>query len=255
MQKSADPNSKYYFEKVANPLKGEELSRALGEGTKVSIWCQGEDEKKVEQFETLSFDAENLTVVLKSTGGLLSSLTGSPHKDKDVLFKCPFAGGKIHFFTHGFLSYNLDDDIYQFQFKHDVFKSQQRANYRLKASDYIRVKIRLEPEGAVFKALDISAGGTSFKIPADEKDRFEKEAIFQGGTLYFNEKEFQIPTCKVAGTWEIPTAEDEESLMGIGVAFVDLPKIIEEDLFKHINGEARMEEIKKNLKAKKKSQS
>ena len=50
--------------------------------------------------------------------------------------------------------------------------------------------------------MDISAGGTSFVVPKDMKERFEKNKEFADCTLRLVNINYPIPKVKIAGTWE-----------------------------------------------------
>lgn len=246
-----DPNRKHYFSIV----KEGELARFVADlkkhGEEIILWCQGA-EKKAESFTLKSIEGNDKAPILKLTqkGGLLSKLTGSSLIDKEVLAKITL--GKYTFFTTSFLSYDPNSSVYTAVLEETIYKSQQRSNYRLAVSEFIKVQFKMNER--IFDCNDISAGGTSFTLGEEEKELFQKDQQFVSCELLFNKKKFNIPKAKIAGTFPNKDQNGKE-LPGIkvGVAFVSIPDQTEEDLTIHINSEARAEEIQKRFRKKKKA--
>lgn len=239
-----DPNKKFYFEQV----QFDELSRILAGSTKVemkmAVWSKGEEPEQAEEFELTAFEPSSRKMTLEFDGGFLSKLTGSTHANREVLVKIP--DGKIHYFTGGFLHYDKIEKTYQLEIKEDVYCSKQRSNYRLMANHFNTIQFKINE--TVFNGLDVSAGGTSIMISVDQKDIFAKDKIFTGCTLRFNRVNFDIPKARIAGAWEQKDKNgDLLPEIKIGIAFEGLSSGTEEALFKHINSEARMEEVRKRF--------
>ena len=248
----ANSNQKYYFSTAEEDERKSFFEKAASEELIVEIWQKGQEKDEVEEFDIASFDADNVTLKLKLKTGLLGKLTGSKNKDKDILLKISFHS--IYIFTSSSLKYDKESELYSLVVDKEIYKSQQRSNYRLNANRFVKIQFKIDNE--VFSALDISAGGTSFTIPAEMKDRFTKEEIHEGAVVRLANMNYTIPQAKIAGTWEHAFKDEKGNIIEgykVGVAFVDLPKKIEEDLFLSINTEARGEELRKKTLEKKKS--
>lgn len=239
-----DPNKKYYFD----PIHYEELGRLLvgraNDGLLITIWCKGEESDQAEEFKLESFDYEKKRGAVEFQAGFLSKLTGSTHGNKDVLLKIP--DGKVYYFTTGHLHYDKIDKAYEIELKGDIFCSRQRQNYRLMANKFNSIQFKIDEQ--VRDGLDVSAGGTSIMISTSEKENFPKDKIFENCVLRFNKVNFDIPKARIAGAWEQKNGQGEVlDKIKIGIAFEALTAGTEEALFKHINSEARMEEIRKRF--------
>lgn len=247
MTNQKDPNKKHYFDLVSKDEQVKSFTSLSASEIEVTVWCKGESEEKAENFEIMTYNPDNGIFILESKGGFLTKLTGSPHANKEILVKIPC--GKVHYFTNTFLHYDKITKEYSFKIENDVYISRQRTNYRLMANQYNQIQFKIDEE--VFDALDISAGGTSFIIADTQKERFAKGKVFDDCTLRFNRVNFNIKHARIAGAWEQKTSGgDLLPEIKLGVAFEDLPPDVEEALFKHINSEARLEEVRKKMAAK-----
>lgn len=247
MTNQKDPNKKHYFDLVSKEEQVSSFTSISESEVEVTVWCKGEPEEKAENFEVMTYTPENGIFVLESKGGFLAKLAGSPHANKEILVKIPC--GKVHYFTNTFLHLDKITKQYTFKVENDVYISRQRTNYRLMANQYNTIQFKIDEE--VFDALDISAGGTSFIISSSHQERFAKGKVFSDCVLRFNRMNFDIKNARIAGAWEQKTAGgDVLPEIKLGVAFEDIPPDVEEALFKHINGEARMEEVRKKIAAK-----
>jgi len=224
------------------------MADAVSSTVSAFLWKKGQSEKDLEEFEIVGFDKDSKTLSMKSTAGFLSKLTGSKLTGEEVFFRVTMS--KLQFFSYSNLDYDKEAGLYTMIVKNDFYKSQQRTNYRIMSSPHIKIQLKIED--TVFDCLDLSAGGTSFMIQDTEQEHFAKEKVFKDCMLRFNREKINIPSIKIMGQWEQLDTEDQPTgEIKLGIAFFDLPKDIEENLFKEINGEARAEEIRKNLKAKK----
>lgn len=245
----SDDNKKYYFSQIQSEEIKSFLTRAAKEGLSASIWQKGQAKDEIEEFIVRSFDPDSMLIKLEFSGSILAKLAGPKNKDKEILIKISF--GPLYIFSHAKLEYKKEDESYFVVINKDTFKSQQRSNYRLNANRYIKIQFKID--GEVFNALDISAGGTSFIVPKEMTERFGKHKEFKDCTLRLVNTNYTIPDAKVAGAWEHEYKDAHGNIlegMKIGIAFVDLPKKTEEDLFLSINTEARGEEIRKKTQAK-----
>lgn len=247
MTKQKDPNKKHYFDKVSKEEQVGAFETMNKAGVEVTVWCKGENEDQAENFEILTYDKDNGLFKLESKGGFLQKLTGSPHANKDILVKIPF--NKVHYFTSTHLYYDKITKEYSFKLEETVYISRQRSNYRLMANQYNKIQFKIDD--AVFDALDISAGGTSIVVPEEQKDQYPKGQIFEDCTLRFNRENFNIKNARIAGAWERKNKDgDLLPEVKLGIAFENLPADVEEALFKHINSEARLEEVRKKMAQK-----
>ncbi len=240
-----DANKKFYFSEIPKDERLSFLKRAVTDGLSVEIWCKGQDKDKVERFKVKSLNEENLELTLDHDASIIAKLAGSKHKEKEVLIKITFKS--VILFSSSYLAFNASEDLYKMKVDRPVYKSQQRSNYRLHANAFIPIQIKIEED--VFDCNDISAGGTSFNCPADFVEKFKKEAIFADATVRLASKRFQVPQVKIVASW--PIDNNEETPIGIGVAFQNMDKDIEEDLVLSINSEARGEELRKQAAMKK----
>lgn len=240
----SDHNKKHYFILIGKEeLKSVALDHCDDKGL-VQLWRQGKSEDTVEDFEAVSFDETTPALMLKSTAKLLSLLKMSPLLDKEVFLKMTV--GKYHFFTYGMLKYDKEKKVYVLPLTNDIYRGQQRTNYRLMASAHIKIQFKIGEE--VYNCLDISAGGTSFVVPVDDAAKFVKDEIHPDCSLLFCGKRYNINKARIAGQWD---AESKEPKKKIGVAFVDLPPQVEEDLYRQVNSEARGEEVRKKMEERK----
>jgi len=247
-----DPNKRHYFTEVPGNEALEVLNKAISDKVEIKVWEEGKSEEEVETYLALEVDPKTLQTSLEHQGGLLSKLFTSKLVGKSVFIK--IGSGKFQFFSTAKLSQDKSTKQYVFNLSAPLFKTQQRSNYRLHASSQVRIQFRLS-EDILHDALDISAGGTSFIVPKEEQSTYTKGTDFKGCRLGLNSYKFDIPTATIVGQWpaDAPKGSDQE-LIKIGIAFNDLSKDAEEELFKVINSEARAEEMRKKLLERKQKQ-
>lgn len=242
-----DANKKHYFSLVDLDEVFEAFNTASNDKLNSYIWEQGKSESDVEEFQLQTID-DNRKLILNSTGGFLSKLSKSKLTDKEVFLKVNY--NRFQYFTYGILKYNQEDKNYFIHITKDVYKSQQRSNYRLSANVFVKIQFKIND--TVYDAHDISAGGTSFSVEEVDLVKYPEGEIFTNCLLRLNVDKFDIPQAKVAKVWPVKDTEDKPTgIFKVGIAFVDVPKGTEEELFKSINGEARAEEIRKKMKEKK----
>jgi hypothetical protein len=245
--KKKDANKKHYFSLVETVDVQSALASCAKETLPAYLWDQGQKESDLEEYEIAGFEGDK-KLILKSKGGFLSKLSKSKLTEKQIYIKFNF--DKFQYFTYGVLNYNSEDKTYFINIIRDVYRSQQRTNYRLNSNANVAIQFKVEEE--VYDAHDISAGGTSFSLPEEEKDKYEEGKIYKGCMLRLNRDKFEIPQAKVAKVWpDKDAAGNPNGIYKVGIAFIDVPKHIEEELFISINGEARAEEIRKNMRLKK----
>ncbi|WP_372656108.1 PilZ domain-containing protein [Halobacteriovorax sp.] len=242
-----DANKKHYFSLVDLDEVFEAFNTASKDKLNSYIWEQGKSESDVEEFQLETID-DNRKLILSSTGGFLSKLSKSKLTDKEVFLKVNY--NRFQYFTYGILKYNQEDKNYFIHITKDVYKSQQRSNYRLSANVFVKIQFKIND--TVYDAHDISAGGTSFSIDEVDLVKYPEGEIYTNCLLRLNVDKFEIPQAKVAKVWAVKdTEENPTGVYKVGIAFIDVPKGTEEELFKSINGEARAEEIRKKMKEKK----
>lgn len=242
-----DANRKHYFSVVpADELKAVALEHCEEHGL-VQLWKQGKSEETVEDFEAIEFNESEPALFLKDTAKLMSFLKMSSLLKQEVFLKMTV--GKYHYFSYGILGYDKDKKLYKLPLTNDIYRGQQRSNYRLMASSYIKIQFKIDE--TVYHCEDISAGGTSFIIDLESAKKFEKDDLFENCALLFCGKRYTIPKARVAGLWDV---ESKEPKRKIGLAFIDLPSAAEEDLYRQVNSEARGEEVRKKLAERKAKQ-
>ncbi len=247
MSDKKDPNKKHYFQ-TATP---EEFAESLlaqcnkEDAQPITIWEKGEPEEQAELYEAIDYLPNSKTIKLNPTGKLKTKITGSLKSGKQVLAKVQIKD-KVHYFTGGLFKFHQSDLTYSLEIQQDIFKSQQRGNFRLNASDVISIQFKIDEQ--VFEALDISVGGTSFMIDKSETERFAKGKIFKECTLRFDRKNYYIPEALIA--IHIPLTNEDGRPNGklkVGISFKDLPRKTEDELYIKISTEARGEEMKKKF--------
>lgn len=235
-----DPNKKHYFDQVSKEEISTLLPIFISQKIEINIWEQGKHED-VEFYKIIKGDAAKLQVFLENQGGFLSKLAGSSLLGKDIFIKIVI--GKYQYFTTSILEQD-NNKAYLLTFDSDMFKSQQRSNYRLMASKNIAIQFKLD--GEVFDGLDISAGGTSIEIPESQAERFIKDSEFKNCQLRLNSFKTEIALCKIAGSWPAKDSLGNPSgNIKLGIAFLNVSKPVEEKLFQEINSEARAQEMRK----------
>ncbi len=240
-----DANKKFYFDVLPDHDITSFFNKAAEENKSAEVWKKGQDKEKVENFKVMSFDEDTRALRLKfQTSGLLGALKSSRNIGNDVLFKIPF--DNIYLFTNTNLSYDPEQDQYHAVLDRDVYKSQQRSNYRLEATKFIRLQFKID--GIVYEANDISAGGASFTIDSSDIDKYPKNTVFRDCKVKITKFTYEIPEVRVASHSEFIHRDEfgnELVKTKVGVAFQNLPKKVEEELTITVNSEARGQEIKK----------
>ncbi len=245
-----DKNKKHYFSEVEPSELTEICGKIIEEEIEIKAWEQGKSDKEVETFIPKTYSADDRILEISLGGGLLSKLSSSKLLDKDIFIK--IGSDKFQFFSTSILEYNKDTKTYFIVLSRSLFKTQQRTNYRLQSSTYIRIQFRIDAD-TLKEGLDISAGGTSFIVPKEEASLYQKNHIFKDCKLGLNSEKFNIPSAKVAATWPAKNASDEPTgELNVGIAFEDLTPETEELLFRYINGEARADEMRKMMDKRKK---
>lgn len=243
-----DANKKHYFSMLSDRTKlGEIFSAMKKQEIEIVLWKQGQTPEEAEKFQVLDYQEQSKMFTIKGKSLLTKFIACALCKEETVLFKGTV--DKLQYFSSGKLEYDKATTNHQFQITGPVFVSQQRSNYRLQASKTVRIQFKIDNE--VFDGLDISAGGTSFIAKPEDKERFAKGKFFENCTLRVGRVDFTIPQVKVAGTWPVKDDEDNVTGLGLGIQFLNLPAQLDEDLCRHINSEARAEEIRKSLEEEK----
>lgn len=240
MTDKKDPNKKHYFQVASEEEFAESVLMLCTQekSPPLTVWEKGESEDQAELYEVVDYYPHPKIIKLKPTGKLVTKITGSTKAGKQVLLKIPIED-KINYFTAGRLKFHPEDLTYSVEISDVIYKSQARGNYRLSASDVIPIQFKIDDQ--VFDALDISVGGTSFLVEPDQAERFSKGKLFHECTLRFDRKNYYIPMAQIAA--HIPSG----AKLKIGIAFKELPRKTEDELYIKISTEARGEEMKKKF--------
>ena len=246
--KKKDANKKHYFS-IVEPIEvSSVLGNASSEEQSIYFWLEGQKEEQLEEFVLSGFNVDSKELVSKVKGGFLSKLGKSKLTNKEVYFKINY--NKFQYFSYSTLKYDSETKEYRLKAFNDFYRSQQRTNYRLNSGQFVTIQFKVREE--VFTAHDISAGGTSFTVAEEKVVDFPEGEIFKDCMLRLNRDKFTIPQAKIAKTWPDKDKDGEPNgNYKVGVAFIEVPKSTEEEMFKSINGEARAEEIRKKLLEKK----
>jgi hypothetical protein len=242
-----DPNQKHYFTTVHANEVDAIFRNIAAQNLEVHVCLKGQTEEGMEFFEAFDYKPGLKKLLVRRTGTILQKLAPSKLTNQIVLFKIP--AEKNHYFSTTKFIKDPDSKEYLITLSNEVFKSQQRTNYRLQIGPHISLQFKIDEQ--VFEGLDISAGGISIKIPVTEKERFAKDKIFENCVLRFNKKNYEIPKVTVAAIWEQKDRDgDVLPELRLGIKFLSIPKDVEESLVQHVNSEARGEEIRKKFKFK-----
>jgi c-di-GMP-binding flagellar brake protein YcgR len=247
MTEKKDPKKKHYFQKVDDAEFSESIMMQcnLEEAQHLTVWEKGENEEQAEIYEAVEYFPNPRIIKLKPLGSLVTKITGSTKAGKQVLIKVPIED-KINYFTGGILKFHPEDLTYSLEIQQEIYKSQQRGNFRLQASNVIPIQFKIDEQ--VFDALDISVGGTSFLIEKSDEARFSKGKLFPDCTLRFDRKNYHIPMAQIAGLWPHKDQNDiETGKLKIGIAFKGVSRKFEDELYIKISTEARGEEMKKKF--------
>lgn len=248
MANKKDPNKKHYFQSATCEEFAETMQMfcSLDKPFPLTVWEKGEDEQKAELYIATEYHSSSKIIKMKPTGKLATKIMGSQKAAKEVLVKIPIEN-RINYFTGGNFKFHPEDLSYSLEINQEIFMSQQRENFRLNASASIPIQFKINEQ--VFAALDISTGGTSFAIDEDNKSSFPKGSVHKECTLRFDRKNYYVPLAKVAAL--LPLTDEEgnkiDGKIKVGIAFKDLPKKTEEELYIKISTEARGEEMKKKF--------
>lgn len=249
MNKKTDPNTKHYFQITSDIDLAEILAEKLNKTKAIAItlWAKGEEEKDAEIYSLYAYDSKNKILNLHPTGKLLTTITGSVKTGKQILVKIPI-DSKTNYFTGGLLLFHRETLSYSVQIQQEIFISQQRSNFRLNANNVIQIQFKIN--NIVYDAIDISTGGTSFKINKSNDEKFAKGQIFDDSTLRFDRKNYHIPKALVSSLMPILDENGQEtSKIKVGIAFKDLHQNIADELNVKIAVEARGDEMKKKFDA------
>lgn len=247
MTDKKDPNKKHYFQVATEAEFTESMNMhcTLENSPPLTIWEKGETDEQAELYEAVEYYPNPRIIKLRPTGKLVTKITGSTKAGKQVLVKVPIEE-KINYFSAGRLKFHPEDLTYSLELNDVIYKSQARGNYRLNASDVIPIQFKIDDQ--VFDALDISVGGTSFLVEPSQLERFSKGKLFTECTLRFDRKNYYIPMAQIAA--HIPVNDEAgkpTGMMKIGIAFKDIPRKTEDELYIKISTEARGEEMKKKF--------
>ena len=247
MKNNKDPNKKHYFQ----PATPEEFSESIlmqcsiQNAQPITVWEKGESEELAELYIATGYSPLTKIIKIRPTGKLVTKITGSLKCGKIVLIKIPIEN-KINYFSGGLLSFHPEDLTYSLLIQQDIFKSQQRGNFRLNASPVIPIQFKIDNQ--VFDALDVSIGGTSFVIDEAQKERFAKGLLFKDCSLRFDRKNYYIPLALVAILLPMLDNEDKVSnKIKVGISFKNLSNKTEDELYMKITSEAHGEEMKKKF--------
>lgn len=247
MTNKKDPNKRHYFQLATHDefTESVRMQCSLDDAPHITIWEKGESEESAELYKGIEYYPNPRILKLKATGKLLTKITGSTKAGKQVLVKIPIED-KINYFAGGRFKFDPNEMVYYLEITQDIYKSQARGSFRLSSSNVIPIQFKIDNQ--VFDALDISVSGTSFLIDPIDCERFAKGKLFSECVIRFDRKNYHIPLVQIAVQMPMKFESDPTlEKFKIGVAFKDLPKKIEDELYIKISTEARGEEMKKKF--------
>jgi hypothetical protein len=240
----SDKNKKHYFDKIKKSDFAEIFLNLLAEeDPHVIIWQKGHEEV-IEEFEPTTFNVDENALYVRKKGGFLERIVGSDFVDNEVLVK--FDVDRFKYFLTAKLFFSPSAKEFKISIAGDFYKSQQRANYRLNSDKDNLIQIKMN--NFLHTCLDISAGGSSLNIASTDQELYPKGKIFNKCQLVYNKVTYKIPAIKIMGVFSV---EDENgpknNLLTLGLAFINISKGHEEALFKQINSQIRLQEVKKKF--------
>ncbi len=241
---SKDPNKKHYFGTVEEEEIEKVFPQFAQQTMEIHLWKKGQSEDDIEVFEVFDYQSSPKKLFVRKKGSLLIKLIPTTLLDQSIFLKIPFE--KVNYLSTGILLKDSQTKEYVINLCNEIFRGQQRSNYRLETGPHITVQFKMDD--SVFEGLDISASGISVKVPISDRERFKKGRLLEGCILRFNKKNYIIPKAMIAAVWE---QKDKDGTvlpeLRLGIHFIDVDKEVEETLVQHVNSEARGEEIRKKF--------
>lgn len=198
-----DGNDKHYFKKLDKTDRQKILEKLGSKPIEINLWLKS-DPGHIEEFETTGILSDN-RITMEAIGSLLTKLKKSSLINKTVLLK--FTIGDYRYFSTGNLSSGASG-AYYLLIGPDVFKHEQRKDFRIEASRTHDIKFKVDDE--VFEGIDVSAGGVSFKSKIKHADRFPKDEKFLDCKLKINQFQCEVKAVKVVKTFETSYTDEED---------------------------------------------
>ena len=201
----------------------------------VTIWSTGDSRDETEKYSAESFDQSSKQLFLTPPEpSVLETVWNSRYLDKEVFLKVSL--DNIQYFTSSILQGRPMAHKYWVCIQSDVYRTQQRFNYRLAATPFFPIQIEIEDLGQ-YAGIDISVGGVSFCLDAAEVHKFTKGTIHEDCKLSLKRDKFRIPKVKVMGLWPW-----KDGQIQVGLAFNELSASLEKALFRSITEGIRLTE-------------
>lgn len=237
-----NPNSKHYFKKLNLEEAKNCLQKCANENKIITLWSPTKGEGSAENYKSITYHEKENLLEVELQKGLLERMKGSENLGFEILFKSD--DRMKQYFTKGEL---LTTDLpYMLHFRpslNDFYMSQRRSNYRLNTHQ-LGFKLWIEIEGRKYLSIDISAGGTSIPIRAEQEGMFQEGQTVEDLVIHFRDEQLTIPYATIVNITPFKSPIYEDVRTKAGVQFVKLPVSIEEQLFVQINQEARYIEMK-----------
>ncbi len=236
MNKVKSAHQKYYFNTIDEGEILACLESAVAQSLPVEIWEMGVGKNEVEKYSAREFDRDSRQLFLTPPGpSPLQTVWVSRYLGKEVCLKID--ADKVQYFTYTKLNGHPASQKYWVSVKGEVYRTQQRFDYRLAADPRFPIQIHIEGRGE-YSGIDVSVGGASFCVSGECQQHFAKGTIFKDCRIKLKGTEFCIPKAKVVGLW--PRGEAPEEGRGpdqiqVGLAFSELPSSLEKSLFQIIN--------------------
>ncbi len=237
-------NKRYYLKPINGPEFELFQSAANSAGAIFHIWKKGSEDIIKMNFSHMS-SSEVVFKTEEQDFGIIKLMV-----EEVILLKLTYK--EEQYFTHGFIQMNEEELTVSFQLSKEILKNIQRQNCRINTSDNVKVFMSINEKD--YKCLDISAGGTCFKVAEGYEGLFPKGEVMENTILKFNGREFKIPSFKIAICKEEYNEALDKKEFKIGIQFLDLSYSVEDEIWVLVNKEMRrVMEIEKSLEERKAS--
>ncbi len=228
-------HQKFYFNPIQKTEVVEVCKLAANKKIPIIVWSTGTNRNEAEKYSAESFDQSSRQLFLRPPEpSVLETVWTSRYLDREVFLKMSL--DNIQYFSSSILHGHPTTQKYWIFVKNDVYRTQQRFNYRLAATPLFPIRVELKGRGE-YPGIDISVGGVSFSISDKTSQFFTKGTIFEDCKLSLKGDKFHIPKVKVMGLWPW-----KDGLVQVGLAFNELSAGLEKALFRSITDGIRLTE-------------
>ncbi len=208
---------KPHFAKLGSDEIHDLLELVVKQQADIYIWQKKGDFQETARAE--DFDLTQNSLTIKGFG--LTKLD-----DSEVLLNFRFAN-RMYFST---ADIKFVDDKTILTLPSNIFKCEQRCNFRLPSNITRQIKITLD--GQIFNANDVSVSGIGIIASLEEATQFKINSGYDNTLLQIGDRQFNIPFCKIVHIRDYFT--DKKTRL-IGLEFIEVSRPLEVELYKTIN--------------------